>query len=172
MTAPVELIVIAFDDKAKASEALKDLRKLKREGAINILNAAVLEKDENGKTKMHETEDVDAPRGAIFGAVVGGLIGIIGGPAGAIAGATIGAGIGGVTAHNIDLGFPDDQLKALQEKLTPNSSAILALVEHEWVEQLNRALQAKIEQDIAEIFQLALEKEIVEQLETKVQSED
>jgi uncharacterized membrane protein len=167
METPVTLVVDAFMDKDKADEALKDLRRLERQGIFRVLNAAVIERDEAGNTKLRETEDVGAARGALFGAVAGGLVGLLGGPAGAIVGAAAGATTGAVAARQIDMGFSDDYLKELQESLEPGSSAIIALVEHEWVERVIEAL-AKFE---GKLFQKALKAEIAEQLKASESTE-
>ena len=120
----------------------------------------MLRKGEHGITSIHETQDIHAGQGAIFGAIVGGLIGLFGGPAGVIVGAAAGAATGGVAADRIDMGFPDGTLDEIKQILTPNSSAILALIEHEWVDRV----AAEMEEFGAELFKSALKAEIIEQL--------
>jgi len=163
MIGPVELIIAAFQDEAKAKEALKNLKELAKDDVIHLVNAAVMTKDEKGKVTLRETQDVDAKRGALFGAITGGLIGLVGGPAGVIVGAAAGAATGGVAANKIDMGFPDDTLKELQETLTPGSSAILALIQHEWVDRVVEEL----DKFGAAMFRQALKDEISSQLEEK-----
>ncbi len=157
---PVELIVAAFDSENEADDVVKNLRKMDKEGVIQLLNAAVLVKKANGKLKMRETQDVGGGRGAIFGAVTGALIGLIGGPPGAIVGAVAGAATGGVAASQIDMGFSDKMLKEIQESLTPGSSAVLALVQHEWVDRVI----AKLEALDAQLFRQRLGEEVTAQL--------
>lgn len=140
MLGPIELLVWAFDEEDIAGEALKELHVLEQQKIIAVINAAVLTKNVEGKTHLHETQDVDAKRGALFGAIMGGLIGLLGGPAGAIVGAAAGAATGGFAAHEIDLGFDSQFLEDLENSLKPGSSALLALVEHEWVDRLVKAL--------------------------------
>lgn len=101
MYGPIELVVAAFKDENKANEALKDLKQLDRRGVIDVVNAAVLVKDQAGKAFIKETADPDAKRGALFGAIAGGLIGLLGGPAGVIVGAAAGAASGGVVPLQI-----------------------------------------------------------------------
>jgi uncharacterized membrane protein len=113
---------------------------LNREGVIEILDAAVLVKDRDGKTSVKETEDVDAVHGALFGAIVGGLIGLLAGPGGAIMGAASGAATGGLAAFTIDMGLPDNFLSVLQQRLKPGYSAVVALIEHRWAETVIEAL--------------------------------
>ena len=157
---PVSLVVQAYNDKSKADQVLKALKDLQKRRVFTILNAAVLVMDQDGKVKLRETEDVDAKRGVLFGAVAGGLIGLLGGPAGVIVGAAAGATTGGVAAHQIDMGFSDDYLREIQASLKPGSSALIALVEHEWVERVI----AELEEYEGALFRKALKADIAAQL--------
>jgi uncharacterized membrane protein len=161
MVGPVELIIAAFNDEDEADKALETLKKLEKEEIIMLVNAAVMVKDEKGKVKLKETQDVDSKRGAVFGAIAGGLIGLLGGPAGVIVGAAAGAATGGVAAGKIDMGFPNDTLKEIQEALTPGSSAILALIQHEWIDRVVE----EMEKLGASLFREALKEEIAAQLD-------
>jgi uncharacterized membrane protein len=158
---PVTLLVKAFSEEKQADEVLKSLKRLDRQGIFNIVNAAVLVRHENGRTSLRETEDVRAGRGALFGALAGGLIGLLGGPAGVIVGAAAGAATGSVAASAIDMGFADQYLKDIQEGLKPGTSAIIALVEHEWVE---RVIQ-ELDQLEGQLFRQEIKAEIAAQLE-------
>jgi uncharacterized membrane protein len=160
METPVSLLVYAYNEEDKADQVLRALKELDRTGLVAVLNAAVLVMSEDGKVKWRETEDVDATRGALFGAVAGALIGLLGGPAGAIVGAAAGAAAGGVAAHRIDMGFSDEYLKDIQESLKPGSSAIIALVEHEWVEKVIQEMK----EFEGQLFRQALKTDIAAQL--------
>ena len=167
MIGPVELVVAAFNTEEKAGEVLESLKKLQKEQIIFLVNAAIMTKDEKGKVSMKETQDVGAGKGALFGAIAGGLLGLIGGPVGVVVGAAAGAATGGVAANRIDMGFPDDTLKELQETLTPCSSAIVALIQHEWVDRVVEEL----EKEQASLFRQVLKEEIVAQLEEEESGE-
>ncbi len=136
MDAPLELIVSVYNDPKQARQVLDDLKKIGRDGNFQIKNAAVIVKDEKGRVHVDETEDVKAGKGALFGAITGGLIGLLAGPAGAVAGALVGAATGGITASVVDMGFSDDQLADLRASMPANSSALVTLIEHSWVEKL------------------------------------
>jgi uncharacterized membrane protein len=160
MIGPIELIVAAFSDESKARDVLNDLKKMEKDGLILLVNAAVMVKDEKGKVSIKETEDVTSGKGALFGAIAGGLIGLLGGPAGVIIGAAAGAATGGVAASKIDMGFPNDTLKELDDSLTPGSSAILALIQHQWVD----AVVSELEKAGAKLFRQAVKDELAAQL--------
>jgi len=50
------------------------------------------------------------------------------------------SGIGGLAAKMSDGGFSDARMKKLGEGLTPNSSAIVAVIEYTWVADVERAM--------------------------------
>ncbi len=136
---PVELIVAAFQTEQGADEALKQLQAAKKQHLIAIQNAAVIRRDKNNKLHISETADWSGGKGAAVGAIVGGVIGIIFPPSILAAGA-IGAGIGALGAKLRDSGFRDDNLKEIGSALKPGTSAIVAVVEHTWVADLERDL--------------------------------
>lgn len=157
---PVQLIVAAFKDEDTASQALKMLKQAKKDGLIRIQDAAVIRKDEKGKLRIKETADVGGGKGAAFGGVVGAAIGLVAGPL-LVVPAAVGALIGGLTAKLVDTGFSDERLKQIGEALEPGSSAIIAVVEHRWVEEVRREMQ----EAGADMLTEALKTDIAQQLE-------
>ena len=143
---PVQLVVAAFKDEVGAKEALQDLKQAQRERLIKIENAAVLRKDENGKLHIKETRDMGGGKGAALGGVGGAAIGLIAGPA-LLVPAAVGALVGGLAAKLRDSGFSNQRLETLGESLQPGTSAIVAVVEHTWVGQVEEAL-AEAEADV------------------------
>jgi len=135
---PVQVVVAAFKDENAASEALKALKQARNEGLIKIVDAAVLRKDEKGKLHIKETADMGGGKGAVIGGVLGGVVGVLAGPIGWAA--VGGAVIGGLAAKLKDGGFKDERLKKLGEGLGPGNSAIVAVVEHVWVKQVEKAM--------------------------------
>lgn len=157
---PVQLIVAAFQDEDAASQALKALKQAKKDGLIRIQDAAVIRKDEKGKLRIKETADVGGGKGAAFGGVVGAAIGLIAGPL-LVVPAAVGALVGGLTAKLVDTGFSDERLKEIGDALEPGSSAIIAVVEHKWVEEVRREMQ----EAGADLMTEAIKTDIAEQLE-------
>ena len=143
---PVQLIVAAFQNEGEAKEALKALKEAKKEGLIKIESAAVLRKDEKGKIHIKETHDMGGGKGAALGGVGGAAVGLIAGAA--LAGpVVVGTLIGGLVAKLRDTGFANERLETLGESLQPGTSAIVAVVEHEWVAKVEEAL-AEVEADL------------------------
>lgn len=136
----VVFLVWTFDQAKVASQGLKALRGLAKGKAPAVLAAALLTKDAQGKTSLNEMGDVGKGHGALFGAIAGGLVGLMGGPVGAALGAAAGAATGRAAAKRIDLGFPDEFLKKLEEQVDPGTSSVIALVEQANVASVSEAL--------------------------------
>ena len=161
---PVEIIVAAFQDPNGASAALEELKQAKKQGLIKIEDAAILVKDADGKLRIKETADMGGGKGAVIGGVLGGVVGLLAGPIGWAA--LGGAVIGGLVAKSHDGGFSDARLKQIGDSLKPNTSAIIAVIDHVWVAEVERQMQkagadtvtASLSADIAK--QLAAGKDV------------
>lgn len=138
----IEILIWAFDAEDLAKEALEHLKTFTKKSDIEIRNAAILEKDADGNTKVREIADLGPRRGGITGVIAGGLIGLLAGPGGAILGAAAGAATGRSAAKKIDRGFSKDYLGMLEEKMKPSSSGIVTLVENSQVQTLISEMNA------------------------------
>jgi len=132
-----ELVAVVFDTPDGAEKALKDLKRAEKEKVIGIINAAILKKDEKGKISYHETaETKDLRNKSLIGGGTGALLGLLGGPGGWLITTVVGAAIGGMISAFTDKGIPNEDLKDLANTLNTNTSTIVALVEHKWVNDL------------------------------------
>jgi hypothetical protein len=68
--------------------------------------------------------------------------------------------VGGLAAKLRDSGFDDKELKDISESLKPGSSAIIAVVEHTWVAEVQKAM----DQAGAEMIKAELKADIASQL--------
>jgi len=136
--APLQAVVAAFPTEEGASNALKQLRDVDKD-LIGIKQAAVIIRNTEGKLEIKESHHVG--RGAVLGGLAGAVVGLVTGPVGWVA--VGGAAIGALAARLRDSGFPDARLKELGEALTPGTSALIAIIEHRWVTELEKQLQAE-----------------------------
>jgi uncharacterized membrane protein len=137
---PVEVVLAAFNDEKGAENALHELMQSTKYRQIVIRNAAVLWKDDRGKLRFKETADMRGGKGAAIGGVIGGVVGLIFPPS-ILASAAVGAAVGGLSARLHDAGFPDDRLRQVGEGLKPNTSALIAVIEHVWVDRVKEQLR-------------------------------
>ncbi len=158
---PIQLIVAAFQSEDGAEEVWKQLKAAKWGGLIKIDRMAIVQRSEKNKLKIKEQGDPGGGKGAALGAVDGGIIGSIAGPLGAVVvGGATGAVVGGITAKFYDSGIPDSRLKEIGAALQPGTSAIVAVIEHKWVAEL----QEEMEEAGADVLTHALTEDIAKQL--------
>ena len=134
-----ELVVIAFPGEQRATEVLTSLQRLNHEHLVDLHKAAILTRDANGTIGIHETNDFTSKQGLIGGALAGGLLGLFT-KGSTITDALVGAGAGYLAGKVIDLGFPDAWLKEVAQTLQPGSSAIVAALQFEHVDQALQSL--------------------------------
>ena len=133
VSAPVDgdvdhIIGVSFDKVTRAEEVLLALVHLQQEGEIAMSDAVVVQKDDAGKVRIHQTIDPTPGRSAMTGTIWGMLVGLLfGGPV-FLAAAAAGAGGGALMAKLIDLGLDDDWVKDVGRWLDPGTSALLILV--------------------------------------------
>jgi uncharacterized membrane protein len=135
---PDEMVVIAFPGEDKADEVLQALRQLDHEHLVDLKKAAILVRDRHGKIDIHETNDFTTKQGVLGGALAGGLVGFLRGAA--LEDALLGAGAGFLASKVVDLGFKDEWLREIGNSLTPGSSAIVAALKFEHVDEAIKVL--------------------------------
>ena len=128
-----EMMVVAFDNETEADEVLNTLKGMESMDIVDLKSAAVIVSSASGEVKIKETSDFDTKQGAIGGALAGGGLGLLSG--GLIKGAILGAAGGAAAGKFVDLGLDDEFLKSVGDNLGSGSSAIVALVDFEQVDQ-------------------------------------
>lgn len=121
-----ELIAIAYPDKATVERARENLRKGVGEGLIQVEDAVVMFRDDDGKLEVRQGS-TGVGGAAAGGGLAGGLIGYVlmaplfGIAAGALAGGAIWKSMFG------DAGVAEDFVKELSEHLEPGRAALIFL---------------------------------------------
>jgi len=127
---PQTLVGISFDDRFRAQEFLTAATGLAARGDLALRDAVLVMKDDEGKTLVHETTDLQPARTALSGAMWAGLFGLIlGGPVGWVAGMAVGAGTGAAAAKVVDLGISDEWVEWFRETVAPGTVTVALLVE-------------------------------------------
>ena len=128
--APV-IIGVSFDRHVLAQQYLLAMGGLKEVGALELKDAVVVTKADDGSVKVVETIDPTPGRAALSGAMWTSLLGLVlGGPVGWVAGLGIGAASGAVTAKIVDLGIPDAWVAWFRDAVEPGTSTVVILAEH------------------------------------------
>lgn len=135
-----KMMVVVFDDEAKAYEATRAMRELHHEGSITVYGAAVIARDADGKLTMKDEVD-EGPIGTAVGMLTGGLIGLLAGPQGMVIGAAAG-GMMGATADLINLGVGTEFLNDVAAQLAPGKVALVGEVSETWVTPVDSRMEA------------------------------
>jgi uncharacterized membrane protein len=120
-----DLIVISFEDEQTAFALRAELAKLQQEYLIEMDDAVVVTKDDKGKVKLHQAQNLTA-LGAVSGGFWGVLIGMI--FLNPLLGAAVGAGAGALSGALADIGISNDMMKSFAESFKPGCSALFVLV--------------------------------------------
>jgi uncharacterized membrane protein len=120
-----DLIVISFEDEQTAFALRAELAKLQQEYLIEMDDAVVVTKDDKGKVKLHQAQNLTA-LGAVSGGFWGVLIGMI--FLNPLLGAAVGAGAGALSGSLADIGINNDMMKSFAESFKPGCSALFVLV--------------------------------------------
>ena len=119
------LVVVLYDDQFRAKEVMKELKTLKESKQLEIDDAAYVTKDNEGHFHVHQEHSLTKS-----GLVAGGMGGIVAGllftiP---IAGLAVGAAAGAIAGKKSDIGIDDKVIKAINDDMRLNTSAIFLLV--------------------------------------------
>jgi len=138
----VDLIVLMTNSKDGAATALKTARRFDREHWIELMNYALISKDEKGRITVHESDDersekVAAAVTGLAGAIAGGGFG---GPVGAVTGAAVGA-VAGAGSIRLTERLVRDMYLETPDSFANNSSALAVIVDERYAEQLEEELQ-------------------------------
>tara|TARA_R110000772_G_scaffold227528_2_gene338294 strand:+ start:1530 stop:2042 length:513 start_codon:yes stop_codon:yes gene_type:complete len=166
------LVAIIFKhDENGAEKALHKLRSLEKEYLIDLNDAVIAHRLENGKVKLTQSVNL-VSSGAWYGAFWGLLIGFIfAGPLGWIVVGSIGAGFGALFGYSTDYGINDDFIKQLSKELEPCCSALFILIrqmtEDKVLEELQGVggtiIKSSLSKDAEEKLQSAMNKKLSEQ---------
>jgi uncharacterized membrane protein len=120
-----DLIAVAYPDRQTAETVRDRLIQLTTERSIDLEDAVVVDREENGKVKLHQIRK-PAAAGAAGGALWGGLIGLL--FLAPLLGMVVGAAAGGAAGALTDTGVNDQFMKQLGAKLPNGGAALIVLV--------------------------------------------
>ncbi len=121
-----DLVFIAFDTEKHAEEVREKVLEMQREYLIEVEDAVIAVRDENGRVKLNQLIH-PARTGAVSGAFWGMLIGWL--FLMPVAGAAVGAAGGALGGSLVDVGINDDDMKRqANEALKPGSAGLFLLI--------------------------------------------
>jgi uncharacterized membrane protein len=132
---PVQLLVVSFDKPDFSGEILEELRRLRENEVIRLIDALAVQKNLDGSLTALQWSDLSIEEAEGLGATVGALLGLGVGEdaveAGAIAGMQAGS-----DGHLID----ESEVWDVADAIEPGNAAAIALIEHVWAVPLRAAI--------------------------------
>jgi uncharacterized membrane protein len=132
----ISYVATLFDNVEEAKQAYNELKEARREGLLEIIDAAYVEKTDRSRIKIHDHDEWVIGGGVVGGGVAGAVIGIV---AGAILlPAAIGVLIGGIVTevYEHDVKLSNKEIKRFADTLPPGTSALVAIVEDVYVDDV------------------------------------
>jgi uncharacterized membrane protein len=120
-----DLIAIVYPSEAKAEEVRQHLLKLQKEYLINIGDAVIAVKTDEGSIKLNQLVNTTA-MGAMTGSFWGLLIGVL--FLNPILGVAVGAASGALGGALTDFGIDDSFMKDLAQSIHPGDAVLFLLI--------------------------------------------
>jgi uncharacterized membrane protein len=144
----VFLFISTYSNVGEAQQDYDAVKELHHRGVIGTYDAAIVEKDADGKVHIHKREK-PTQHGAWTGIVVGAVVGLLS-PISVIGGAIVGGVAGGVAGH-LWRGMSRKDMKELGEVLDEGQAALFVIGRSELEKQIEKATaraQKRIEKQL------------------------
>jgi hypothetical protein len=146
---PVQLVIIAFEDGSFEGGILRELRRLRDQETVRLLDLLFVAKGEDDEVVELVMSDLSAAEAAEYGVLVRDLIGVgVGGEVSAQEGAQA---VADAASQNGSLLGSDDSW-FLADQIPAGTAAAIALLEHRWAVPLRDAIEAARGHDLVDIW--------------------
>jgi uncharacterized membrane protein len=136
---PMQLVVIGFGQAALPLDFVNQLRRLRDDGIVRLVDAIFIAKDEHGDLSEIQTSDISEDEAVLLGTLAGALFGY--GAAGE-EGAELGGLIGGLAAaESGEFGLDSEDIDEIADLIPRGSAAAFILLEHLWAVGLKEAIR-------------------------------
>lgn len=132
---PVQMLVLGFAEPDFTGKIAAELERLREHEFVRIIDALVVEKDDDGDITAVQASDLSQDEAMEMGAIAGALLGFGYGEEAAELGAELGAAEG-EDGHLI----PDDEIWYVADSIPNGSAAAILLLEHLWAIPLREAI--------------------------------
>jgi uncharacterized membrane protein len=140
MTKSVQLLAAVYPDREHGQVTFDMLQKMHRAATIDLVDAALITKNDEGKIKIEETTEFTTVKGARRGAIIMGVFGFIYPPS-LLGSMLVGGTIGALAGRLRDTGIKNPQLREIADGLEPGKSAVIALADDWSTYDVQRALE-------------------------------
>ena len=135
---PLDLYIAGYDDPGSAKQDFDALKKAQREGVVFIDGAILVSRDPDGTLRVTEAGDHHVFRGTSIGVAGGLVVGLFAPPllGAMVVGGAIGGLSGKLVKHHEEKNIEQD----IEDVVPPGTSAVVAVFEEIWVDEVERQL--------------------------------
>ncbi len=126
---PIQIVVLGFGEAALPLDFVNQLRRLRDDGIVRLVDAVFVAKDEHGDINEIRVSDLSKDEAVLLGTIAGALFGY--GAAGE-EGMELGAEIGMLASEEGEFGLDSDDIDQIADLIPRGSAAALILLEHLW----------------------------------------
>ena len=132
---PMQLLVVGFDDNNFRGEILPELRRLREQDVVRLVDLLVVSKDADGSVAIVETSDLTEAEASELGAIAAELI-----------------GLGEEPAPAPDATNFHEEVWYIADTIAPGKTAAVAVLEHRWAIPLRDAIERAGGQALADAW--------------------
>ncbi|HYP60202.1 MAG TPA: DUF6325 family protein [Thermomicrobiales bacterium] len=136
---PMQLIVIGFGQSALPLDVVNQLRRLRDDGVVRLVDAVYVSKDEHGDLTEIQASDLSDDEVVLLGMLSGALFGY---GASGESGMELGAELGGMAAaESGEFGLDSDDIDEIADLIPRGTGAAFLLIEHLWAIGLKESIR-------------------------------
>ena len=135
---PMQLIAIGFGHASLPLDFVSQLRRLRDDGIVRLVDAVFVSKDEHGDSNAIKVTDLDAEETIFLGTIADALFGFgVSGEECINRGAEFGMNL----AEDGVFGLSSDDIDEIADRIPRGAAATFILLEHLWAIDLKKAIQ-------------------------------
>ena len=129
MSAPLQMVMLAFDGNRFEGRILAELKRLREEGIVRLVGLLFVRKDADGSITSLQESDFEPPAALLIGSAMRDLIG-----------ARRFAAVQGGAEEASLFGYTDADIHRIAAEIPTDTAVALALFEHSWALTLKEAI--------------------------------
>jgi hypothetical protein len=129
MSAPLQMVMLAFDGNRFEGRILAELKRLREEGIVRLVGLLFVRKDVDGTITSLQESDLEPPAALLIGSAMRDLIGT----------RRFAAVTGGASETSL-FGYTDADVRRIAAEVPTNTAVALALFEHLWALDLKETI--------------------------------
>ena len=129
MSAPLQMVMLAFDGNRFEGRILAELKRLREAGIVRLVGLLFVRKDVDGTITSLQESDLEPPAALLIGSAMRDLIGT----------RRFAAVTGGASETSL-FGYTDADVRRIAAEVPTNTAVALALFEHLWALELKETI--------------------------------